>query len=493
MGPMGSSYIYKVSSQPCPLLSPKKTKAISSSVGAASASEVVPIHQNTPLSKAAEPQPRLPGMAPLSIPPGMPRFDRLPENERKAFLRNFGEPPAGALNAIPKWGPTHSDGSASSSEVVPTPQKPQAKARPTAPPTRKRKFPETLTPAPLDRKFYDGGTLGRDAVSADAVPVSTGSIRLDPNDMAPPNQRIIRESPGEPVAGEPVAGCRRQARNSSRAPSTFFGRWTSASQMRKMLSGARYDQLRKLSRAQLFDEAAKLGHYWVDTNGLASRDLVDGNVTGNMTCGNETLMLLILEGDWEKPGSQLEDAPPKMQVPPVSANISVPSLEVKQELEEANVALATEPPVSGKRKANVALATEPPVSGKRFYWQQTQSSHSWQEELEEADAALAAKEKEKEKKAKEMSQQQKEKEEAKEKPLVVQLVTAGWKNLHKLRDLPRGTEPAPVWDSCPPKAEMDAQLKRLVCQEALQACQLMCCVIVYIYIYICISGVFHMG
>ena len=78
-----------------------------------------------------------------------------------------------------------------------------------------------------------------------------------------------------------------------------------------------------------------------------------------------------------------------------------------------------------------------------------------------------------------------------DKPLVVQLVTAGWKNLHKLKDVPLGEEPAPAWASCPPKAEMEAQLKRLVCQEALQACQLMCCVIVYIYI--CISGVFHMG
>ena len=92
-------------------------------------------------------------------------------------------------------------------------------------------------------------------------------------------------------------GCRRQARNSSRAPS-------SASQISKMLSGARSDQLRKLGRAQLFDEAAKLGYNIktmndVDSSGLASRDLVSGNLTGNMTCGNEALMLLILEAEWE--------------------------------------------------------------------------------------------------------------------------------------------------------------------------------------------------
>lgn len=62
-------------------------------------------------------------------------------------------------------------------------------------------------------------------------------------------------------------------------------------------------------------------------------------------------------------------------------------------------------------------------------------------------------------------------------PFTVQLVTAGWKNLWKLKhNLPRGEEPAPAWDSCPCEAEMEAQLKRLVCPEALQACQLMCCV-----------------
>ena len=81
-------------------------------------------------------------------------------------------------------------------------------------------------------------------------------------------------------------------------------------------------------------------------------------------------------------------------------------------------------------------------------------------------------------------------------PLTVQLVTAGWKNLHKARDMPIGEEPAPRWTACPRAADMEAQLKRLVCPEALQACQLMCCVIgysIYIYIYICISCVFHMG
>ena len=62
-------------------------------------------------------------------------------------------------------------------------------------------------------------------------------------------------------------------------------------------------------------------------------------------------------------------------------------------------------------------------------------------------------------------------------PFTVQLVTAGWKNLWKLKhNLPRGEEPAPAWRRCPCAAEMEAQLKRLVCPEALQACQLMCCV-----------------
>jgi hypothetical protein len=71
-----------------------------------------------------------------------------------------------------------------------------------------------------------------------------------------------------------------------------------------------------------------------------------------------------------------------------------------------------------------------------------------------------------------------------DKPLVVQLVTAGWKNMHKLKDdVPRSAEPAPAWCRCPNNAEMTEQLKRLVCQEALQACQLMCCVIYSIYIY----------
>ena len=72
-------------------------------------------------------------------------------------------------------------------------------------------------------------------------------------------------------------------------------------------------------------------------------------------------------------------------------------------------------------------------------------------------------------------------------PLVVQLVTAGWRNLHKLKEddgAVRGAERAPVWKHCPHPAEMAAQLRRVVCPEALQACQLMCCVIVYIYIYI---------
>ena len=71
--------------------------------------------------------------------------------------------------------------------------------------------------------------------------------------------------------------------------------------------------------------------------------------------------------------------------------------------------------------------------------------------------------------------------------LVVQLVTAGWKNLHLVHDIPIGAEPAPKWEVCPRAADMEAQLKRLVCPQALQACQLMCCVIYgiyYIYIYI---------
>ena len=69
-------------------------------------------------------------------------------------------------------------------------------------------------------------------------------------------------------------------------------------------------------------------------------------------------------------------------------------------------------------------------------------------------------------------------------PLVVQLVTAGWRNLHDARDTPIDAEPAPKWEKCPSAADMEAQLKRLVCPQALQACQPMCCVIVNIYIYI---------
>ena len=38
-----------------------------------------------------------------------------------------------------------------------------------------------------------------------------------------------------------------------------------------------------------------------------SRDLVSGKVTGNMTCGNQALVLLILEAEWKKPRSQRVD------------------------------------------------------------------------------------------------------------------------------------------------------------------------------------------
>ena len=56
-------------------------------------------------------------------------------------------------------------------------------------------------------------------------------------------------------------------------------------------------------------------------------------------------------------------------------------------------------------------------------------------------------------------------------PLVVQLVTAGWKNLHNLKEIHGKivAEPAPKWAHCPSKAAMDAQLRRLVCPQALQA------------------------
>ena len=69
--------------------------------------------------------------------------------------------------------------------------------------------------------------------------------------------------------------------------------------------------------------------------------------------------------------------------------------------------------------------------------------------------------------------------------ITVQLVTAGWKNLHKLHNGnchlvgPR-KEPAPAWSSCPSEEEMTAELKRLgLCPlvEAMQACQHMCCVV----------------
>ena len=56
-------------------------------------------------------------------------------------------------------------------------------------------------------------------------------------------------------------------------------------------------------------------------------------------------------------------------------------------------------------------------------------------------------------------------------PLVVQLVTAGWKNLHNLKEIHGKivAEPATKWAYCPSKAAMDAQLRRLVCPQALQA------------------------
>ena len=55
--------------------------------------------------------------------------------------------------------------------------------------------------------------------------------------------------------------------------------------------------------------------------------------------------------------------------------------------------------------------------------------------------------------------------------LVVQLVTAGWKNLHNLKKIHGKivAEPAPQWKYCPSRFVMDAQLRRLACPQALQA------------------------
>ena len=53
--------------------------------------------------------------------------------------------------------------------------------------------------------------------------------------------------------------------------------------------------------------------------------------------------------------------------------------------------------------------------------------------------------------------------------IVVQLYTAGWKNLHLLKDVPLDAAPAPHWQHCPGEAEMASHLKRLVCRQALKA------------------------
>jgi hypothetical protein len=50
--------------------------------------------------------------------------------------------------------------------------------------------------------------------------------------------------------------------------------------------------------------------------------------------------------------------------------------------------------------------------------------------------------------------------------VTVQLFTAGWRNLHQL---PGKGVPSPQWESRPSDATMSAELKRVVCPEALQA------------------------